>query len=150
VRGGTVERFTTFMTGELFSAVSQETILSLAVANADEAIDTQAFKSAVTAAFEAPALAANLLFQVRSGQLLFGGSPAAAREKISGTLIGLELAAGLAGDKSVRGITLVASGRLQELYRLAFGTLSVAVQSIDSDDAVRRGLSNAAKAIWTL
>jgi hypothetical protein len=41
------------------------------------------------------------------------------------------------------------------LYRLAFGTLSVAVQSIDSDDAVRRGLSIAAKflaakAIWTL
>jgi 2-dehydro-3-deoxygalactonokinase len=150
VRGGTVERFTTFMTGELFSAVSQETILSLAIANADEAVDTAAFKSAVTSAVEAPALAANLLFQVRSGQLLFGGSPAAAREKISGTLIGLELAAGLGGDKTVRGITLVASGRLQELYRLAFDTLSVAVQSIDSDDAVRRGLSTAAKTIWTL
>jgi 2-dehydro-3-deoxygalactonokinase len=150
VRGGTVERFTTFMTGELFSAVSQETILSLAIANADEAVDTAAFKSAVTSAVEAPALAANLLFQVRSGQLLFGGSPAAAREKISGTLIGLELAAGLGGDKTVRGITLVASGRLQELYRLAFDTLSVAVQSIDSDDAVRRGLSIAAKTIWTL
>ena len=150
VRGGTVERFTTFMTGELFSAVSRETILSLAVANADEAVDAEAFKSAVSAAFAAPALAANLLFQVRSGQLLFGGSPAAAREKISGTLIGLELAAGLAGDQPKRGITLVASGRLQELYRLAFDSLSVAVQSIDSDDAVRRGLANAAKAIWAL
>jgi 2-dehydro-3-deoxygalactonokinase len=154
VRGGTVERFTTFMTGELFSAVSRETILSLAVANADEAVDTEAFRSAVVAAFEAPAFAANLLFQVRSGQLLYGGSPAAARERISGTLIGLELAAGLAQDglrdQSRRGITLVASGRLQEMYRLAFDSLSVAVQSIDSDDAVRRGLALAAKAIWTL
>lgn len=150
VRDGTIERFTTFMTGELFSAVSQETILSLAVANADEAVDALAFKSAVTAAFETPALAANLLFQVRSGQLLYGGSPASAREKISGTLIGLELAAGLASDQSRRGITLVASGRLQEMYRLAFDTLSVAVQSIDSDDAVRRGLAKAAQTIWTL
>ncbi|MBR1282553.1 2-dehydro-3-deoxygalactonokinase [Bradyrhizobium sp. AUGA SZCCT0177] len=150
VRGGTVERFTTFMTGELFSAVSQGTILSLAVANADEAVDTEAFKSAVVAAFETPAFAANLLFQVRSGQLLYGGSAAAAREKISGTLIGLELAAGLAGDRSRRDITLVASGRLEALYRLAFDSLSVAVQSIDSDDAVRRGLALAAKAIWTL
>ncbi|MBR1248379.1 2-dehydro-3-deoxygalactonokinase [Bradyrhizobium sp. AUGA SZCCT0169] len=155
VRGGTVERFTTFMTGELFSAVSQGTILSLAVANADEAVDSQAFKSAVVAAFEAPAFAANLLFQVRSGQLLFGGSPASAREKISGTLIGLELAAGLAGDRSRRDITLVSSGRLEALYRLAFDSLSVAVQSIDSDDAVRRGLALAAKSlaatsIWTL
>ncbi|MBN8991994.1 MAG: 2-dehydro-3-deoxygalactonokinase [Rhizobiales bacterium] len=150
VRGGTVERFTTFMTGELFSAVSQATILSLAVANADEAVDTAAFKSAVSAAFAAPASAANLLFQVRSGQLLFGGGPAAAREKISGTLIGLELAAGLAGHSSVRGVTLVASGRLQELYLSAFATLSVAVQSIDSDDAVRCGLALAAKTIWKL
>jgi 2-dehydro-3-deoxygalactonokinase len=144
-----VERFTTFMTGELFSAVSQGTILSLAVVNADEAVDTPAFKSAVAAAFETPAFAANLLFQVRSGQLLYGGTPASAREKISGTLIGLELAAGLAGDR--RGdITLVASGRLGELYRLAFDSLSVAVQSFDSDDAVRRGLASAAKSIWTL
>ena len=150
VRGGIVERFTTFMTGELFSAISRETILSLAVANADEAVDATAFKSAVVAAFEAPAFAANLLFQVRSGQLLYGGSPAAARERISGTLIGLELAAGLAGDEPKRGITLVAAGALGELYRLAFDTLSVAVQSIDSEDASRRGLSIAAKAIWTL
>ena len=154
VSGGTVERFTTFMTGELFNAVSRETILSLAVVDADEAVDTQAFKSAVAAAFEAPAFAANLLFRVRSSQLLFGGSPAAARERISGTLIGLELAAGLAHDglkgRSNPGITLVATGPLQQLYLLAFDTLSVAVQSIDSDDAVRRGLSIAAKAIWTL
>ncbi|MGH6641913.1 MAG: 2-dehydro-3-deoxygalactonokinase [Bradyrhizobium sp.] len=149
VRSGTVERFTTFMTGELFNAVSRETILSLAVANADEAVDTEAFKSAVATAFERPAFAANLLFQVRSGQLLYGGSAAAAREKISGTLIGLELAAGLS-DQSRRGITLIAAGPLQKLYRLAFDSLSVGVQSIDADDAVRRGLAKAAKTIWSL
>jgi len=147
--GGTVERFATFMTGELFGVVSRETILSHAVTDADEAEDTEAFKSAVVAAFETPALAANLLFRVRSSQLLYGGSPSSAREKISGTLIGLELAAGLAGDHSSSGITLVASGRLQGLYRLAFDTLSVAVQSIDAEEAVRRGLSMAAEAIWT-
>jgi 2-dehydro-3-deoxygalactonokinase len=150
VKGGIVERFATFMTGELFSVISRETILSHAVANAEEAEDISAFKSAVVAAFEAPALAANLLFRVRSSQLLYGGSAAAARERISGTLIGLELAAGLAGDRPANGITLVASGRLQELYRLAFGTLSVPVRSIDAEEAVRRGLSMAAEAMWKL
>src|SRR5712672_1240813 len=150
VKGGTVERFATFMTGELFSVVSRETILSHAVANAEEAEDIGAFISAVVAAFEAPALAANLLFRVRSSQLLYGGSAAAARERISGTLIGLELAAGLDKDRAKSGITLVASGRLQELYRLAFDTLSVPVRSIDAEEAVRRGLSMAAEAIWTL
>jgi 2-dehydro-3-deoxygalactonokinase len=148
VKDATVERFATFMTGELFSVVSRETILSHAVAGAEEAEDISAFKSAVVAAFDTPALAANLLFQVRSSQLLFGGSASAARERISGTLIGLELAAGLAGDRPRSGITLVASGRLQLMYRLAFETLSVAVRSIDAEEAVRRGLSMAAQAIW--
>ena len=148
VKGGTVVRFATFMTGELFSVISRETILSHAVASAEAAEDRAAFQEAIIAAFKTPALAANLLFRVRSRQLLFGGTPAAARETISGTLIGLELAAGLAKDGPRGGITLVASGRLAALYRLAFDTLSVAVQSIDADDAVLAGLSRAAAAIW--
>jgi 2-dehydro-3-deoxygalactonokinase len=146
---GTVERFATFMTGELFGVVSRETILSHAVMGADEAEDIDAFKSAVIAAVEKPAFAANLLFQVRSGQLLYGGKPSAAREKISGTLIGLELAAGLAGDVPKAGITLLASGRLAMLYQLAFDTVSIPVRSIGAEDAVRRGLSMAAQSIWS-
>ena len=149
-RGGTVERFTTFMTGELFDAVSRQTILSHAVTGADDAEDVAAFRSAVMAAFETPAFAANLLFQVRSGQLLYGGKPASAREKISGTLIGLELAAGLAGGVPNTGITLIASGRLQMLYQLAFDTVSVPVRSIGAEDAVRRGLSTAAQSFWSV
>jgi 2-dehydro-3-deoxygalactonokinase len=136
------------MTGELFGAIARDTILSYAVAGAEEAEDAGAFKSAVLAAFESPPRAANLLFQVRSRQLLFGGTPAAARETISGTLIGLELAAGLAADARGKAVTLVASGRLERLYRAALETLSVAVRPVDADDAVRHGLSIAAHAIW--
>jgi 2-dehydro-3-deoxygalactonokinase len=149
-KGATVERFATFMTGELFDAISRQTILSHAVAGADESDDIDAFKSAVAAAFETPANAANLLFQVRSGQLLYGDKPSSAREKISGTLIGLELAAGLAGEIPKAGIALVASGRLQMLYQLAFETVSVPARSIGAEDAVRRGLSMAAQAIWNV
>jgi 2-dehydro-3-deoxygalactonokinase len=149
-RGATIEHFATFMTGELFGVVSRETILSHAVAGADQAEDIDAFKSAVIAAFETPAFAANLLFQVRSGQLLYGGQPSSAREKISGTLIGLELAAGLGAGVLRTGITLVASGRLEKLYQLAFDTVSVPVRSIGAEDAARRGLSMAAESIWSV
>ncbi|MDA9491400.1 2-dehydro-3-deoxygalactonokinase [Bradyrhizobium sp. CCBAU 11361] len=149
VKDGTVAHFSTFMTGELFSVVSRETILSLAVAGADDAEDVASFKTAVKAAFEAPAFAANLLFGARSRQLLFGGTPAAARETLSGTLIGVELAAGLSGAVPKAGVTLIASGRLAMLYRLAFDALPVIVTPIDADEAVRRGLSMAAAAIWT-
>ncbi|MBR0937252.1 2-dehydro-3-deoxygalactonokinase [Bradyrhizobium jicamae] len=149
VRGGTVERFATFMTGELFSAAARQTILSHAVSGADDAVDSHAFTSAVAEAFAAPALAANLLFRVRSRQLLFGGSAAAARETISGTLIGLELAAGLAERAPGAVVTLIASGRLKRLYQLAFAALSVPQSSVDADEAVRNGLARAAAAIWT-
>ncbi|RXH26175.1 MULTISPECIES: 2-dehydro-3-deoxygalactonokinase [Bradyrhizobium] len=149
VRSGIVERFSTFMTGELFSVVSRETILSFAVAGADEAEDVASFKAAVKAAYAAPAFAANLLFGARSRQLLFGGTPAAARETLSGTLIGVELAAGLSGAVPQAGVALIASGRLAMLYRLAFEALSVTIRPVDADEAVRRGLSMAAAAIWT-
>lgn len=149
VKDGTVAHFSTFMTGELFSVVSRETILSLAVAGADDAEDVASFKAAAVAAFEAPAFAANLLFGARSRQLLFGGTPAAARETLSGTLIGVELAAGLSGTLPKAGVTLIASGQLAMLYKLAFDALSVIVAPIEADEAVRRGLSMAAAAIWT-
>lgn len=146
IGGGSVQRFATFMTGELFDAVSRQTILSLAVAGAEDAEDVDAFRAAVAAAFERPALAANLLFRVRAGQLLFGGAAAAARETISGTLIGLELAGGLASRSD--GITLVASGRLERLYQLAFDAVGVPVRCVGAEEATRRGLAMAAKAIW--
>ena len=149
MQDGTVAHFSTFMTGELFSVISRETILSLAVANADDVEDIASFKTAVKAAYDAPAFAANLLFTARSRQLLFGGTPAAARETLSGTLVGAELAAGLSGAVPKVGVTLIASGRLATLYRHAFDALSVTVNPIDADEAVRRGLSMAAAAIWT-
>jgi 2-dehydro-3-deoxygalactonokinase len=149
----TVERravtgFATFMTGELFGAVAQHTILSHALAGAADAEDGAAFSAAAVAAHKDPARAANLLFRVRSRQLLFGGTPEAARETISGTLIGMELAAGLVEATRGKPITLIASGRLAQLYRRAFDALSVAVRPVEADDAVRRGLAVAAAAIW--
>ena len=136
------------MTGELFDAVAQHTILSHAVAGADAAQDIDAFKSAVMAAFETPALAANLLFQVRSGQLLYGGEPAAARDRISGTLIGLEMAAGLAESHQVRHHS-DRIGPAADALPTGIRNGAVPVRSIEADAAVRRGLS-AAQAIWRI
>ena len=148
VKGGAVERFATFMTGELFSVVSRETILSHAVADAEEAEDIGAFKSAVVAAFHSPALAANLLFQVRSSQLLYR------RQCFLGARanIGNPDRTGIGGGarrRSIEGRHHVGCiGQAWVLYQLAFDTLSVQVRSIDAEEAVRRGLSMAAKAIW--
>ncbi|WP_454848366.1 2-dehydro-3-deoxygalactonokinase [Rhizobium binxianense] len=144
-----VTGFSTFMTGELFEAVTKHTILSHAVAGAaDMPADPQAFEMAVAAAFRRPALASNLLFTARSGQLLHGLTPAAAQARLSGTLIGLEIAGALQDAANGIEITLIASGRLRALYEQAFGSLSLTFNTIDADEAVRGGLSAAARAIW--
>lgn len=145
---GRVEEFATFMTGELFDAIGKATILSHAVAHASSQEENEAFRHAVLAAHQAPARAANLLFQVRARQLLFAASPEAARETISGTLIGLEIAGGMPPRAGTTGVTLIASGRLGHLYRTALETLAIPTRIIDADDAVLRGLAQAAKLFW--
>jgi 2-dehydro-3-deoxygalactonokinase len=149
VSNGKVTGFSTFMTGELFDAISKHTILAHAVAGADQMpVDTAAFEAAVKAAFSRPAMATNLFFTARSGQLLHGLTAADARAKISGTLIGLEIAGALSEADSGVGITLIASGRLQGIYETALKTLSLSYTTIDADTAARRGLAVAAQAIW--
>lgn len=149
VRDGRVTGFSSFMTGELFDAISKHTILSHAVAGADQSpADEVALESAIKAAYEQPAMATNLFFTARSGQLLHSLSAAAAQAKISGTLIGLEIAGAMTNAGAGVSITLVAAGRLQGLYEAAFKALSLSYKTIDADTAVRGGLAAAAKAIW--
>ena len=146
---GAVTGFSTFMTGELFDVITKHSILSHAVSGADTMpADAEAFDMAVKAAFARPALLTNLIFGARAGQLLHGLTAAGAQARISGTLIGAEIAGALSNAGKGAAIALVASGRLQALYETAFRTLSLSCQTIDADAAVRRGLSAAAKAIW--
>ncbi|MGO4437656.1 2-dehydro-3-deoxygalactonokinase [Rhizobium sp. RAF56] len=149
VADGVVTGFSTFMTGELFDVISKHSILAHAVAGAaDMPADDNAFAAAIQAAYRQPALATNLIFGARAGQLLHGLTAAGAQARISGTLIGAEIAGGLAEAGSGATITLVASGRLRALYERAFDRLALTYRTIDADAAVRRGLSAAARAIW--
>lgn len=146
---GAVTGFSTFMTGELFDVITKHSILSHAVTGAEAMpADAAALEAAVKAAFDQPALATSLIFGARAGQLLHGLTAVGAQARISGTLIGAEIAGGLLNVGKGTAITLVASGRLQTLYESAFHILSLPYQTIDADAAVRRGLSAAAKAIW--
>ena len=86
------------------------------------------------------------MFSVRGGQLLFGDTPEKAAARLSGFIIGAELAGSgcRAGSAPVR---LVVSGRLAALYRSALAAIGVAADEIDADLAVRDGLAHAARAL---
>ena len=149
VTDGIVDGFSTFMTGELFDVISKNSILSHAMADAG-AFDSNgtAFLSAVAKAAKTPALATNLVFTVRSGQLLHGLTPVDAKARLSGTLIGLEIAGALQSARPGSAVCLVASGPLAGLYQSALSALDLTPVTIDADDAVRNGLAAAANAIW--
>lgn len=149
VRDGTVLKFSTYMTGELFDVISRHSILSHAVGEVTSApFDMAAFRAAVVSAFSSPAMVTNLLFGIRAGTLLHDLSAPAAAARLSGTLIGTELAGALGQDHKGQDVCLVASGRLLELYEQAFGAISISSRVVDADLAVRRGLSIAAGSIW--
>ena len=143
--------FSTFMTGELFDVISKQSILQHAVkdsAGFDGA--HPAFLSALHAACKEPELATNRLFSIRARGLLFSLTPTDADATLSGMMIGLELAGALTQAPKDTPIVLVASGKLRGLYEAAFHRLGLKSTTIDADDAVRRGLSQAARDIWQI
>ena len=144
-----VTGFSTFMTGELFDVISKHSILSHAVANAKTFTgESEAFRTAVSQSYSNPQMATNHLFTVRSGQLLHGLSATDAKAKLSGTMIGLEIAGAHSAASKMAQVVLIASGSLGALYEAAFNALSIDFVTIDADEAVRRGLVAAANAIW--
>ena len=143
--------FSTFMTGELFDVISKQSILQHAVkdsAGFDGA--HPAFLSALHAAYKEPELATNRLFSVRARGLLFSLSPTDADATLSGMMIGLELAGALKQAPKDTPVVLVASGKLRGLYEAALHRLGLKSTTIDADEAVRRGLSQAAREIWPI
>lgn len=151
--GETVTGFASFMTGELFDVISKNSILQHALTDAQNFDGSHpVFLDAIKAVFAQPARATNLVFTVRSGQLLDGLDATGAAARLSGTLIGAEIAGGMADGwqrkKLDVPIRLIASGRLQRLYEAAFDALNLPYNTIDADEAVRRGLSQAARTVF--
>lgn len=137
--GATVTGFETFMTGELFSTLSTNTILvHSAGGHGPVEANDPAFLTGVRDGWARPAKTTHQLFSIRAGQLLYDHGAAENRARLSGLLIGAEFAgAGIRGDEQ---IGLVSSGALQHLYHAALSVCGVKVRTIDADGAVRRGL----------
>ncbi len=86
-----VVSFQTFMTGELFDIIPSQTVLRHSVATTGW--DDKAFQTALADAMARPEKLAARLFSLRAESLLNDLDPASARARLSGLLIGAELAA---------------------------------------------------------
>lgn len=139
---GRVERFTTYMTGDVFGALREHTILGkLAEAPADEAGFARGLAAARAGGFIThKAFAARTL-------VLMGEMPGAQVEPfLSGLLIGEEVSAGLAGAPDASEVTLIADGVFARTYAAAFAEQGVRTRVLAPDDVFVHGLLSIAAA----
>jgi 2-dehydro-3-deoxygalactonokinase len=145
---GAISSFRTWLTGELFSVLSKQSILrhSLGESAAPALPENPTFLAACADALGHGGDVGPSLFRIRAATLLNDLKPDEASATLSGLLIGAEIASAhrvfdVAADK----VILVASGPLGSLYTAALKLAGCAVLQADADEAVRAGLFEAAK-----
>ena len=125
VRDGRIEGFHTFMTGELFSALRQHTILGRPARDAADAPSAggAAFRRGLEEARISAEGLAPLLFSART-LVLSGQLPAPdSLDYLSGLVIGDELRCALPQDQ--RALALIGDKALCDRYRLAMAEFGV-------------------------
>lgn len=137
VKDGRIVGFRTFVTGELFSAIRQATILGAGLD--DGGRDEAAFLDGVRHSLADTAITASL-FSLRARRLSGRLHETAASDYLSGLLIGAEIAAQSGVDRRAR-LRVVGAPGLAERYRLAMqaaGFMNTAVA--DGQAATATGL----------
>ncbi|MDU8942855.1 2-dehydro-3-deoxygalactonokinase [Ovoidimarina sediminis] len=139
ISAGEIVSFRTFMTGELFALLAHSSVLRHSIG---EGWDPDAFEAAVADAMSRPEALASRFFSIRATALLEGENKPAARARLSGLLIGAELAAARPYWLGQR-ILIVGSEASSAPYAQALGGQGVDCARRDGDAMTRLGLANA-------
>ena len=135
---GEIVSFQTCITGEMFSLLSRHSVLRPAVTATS--LDAPAFADAVSDTLSRPERLAQRLFAIRADATLNAVRPEVSRARLSGALIGAELAATrpywLGQDVVVAGPPALA-----DLYARALSAQGVAARAMDADPLARAGLA---------
>lgn len=148
LEGGRVEGFATFMTGELFDLLARHSILARSIESTEFGPRDPAFAAAVAEALARPAEIANRVFAVRPAELLGFAARGAGAARLSGVLIGTEIAGAASRFGAFGEALLVAEGKLAALYEAALAVAGKRTRIFDAGQAVRTGLGAAARALW--
>lgn len=149
IEAGHIVEFSTYMTGELFSVISQHSILSHAIDATDQgALDGEPFREGLSRALAAPTGLTASLFRLRASQLLGFEQRADGAARLSGLLIGTEIADAVHRHESLQSVRLIAAGALGRLYATALTMQGLDVTTVDAEQASRVGLYKAAVRLW--
>lgn len=148
LEAGTVMRFATSLTGELYALLASQSVLkhSVSAARLDEPGCGEAFASAVHEAATDPGRFNQRLFALRAADLLDDSLPhGQARRlhldaRLSGLVIGLELSTLADELRHDAPVTLIGSTELCSRYALALEALGCSSRRFDGEATVLAGL----------
>ncbi len=140
---GVVDRFSTSPTGEFFAVLGERSVLAHAAS--ETAVDPVAFDhGGVRSLTSHPASMPFVLFEARSRTLREGMAKAAAREFLSGLLIGAEIKAAkdiiLGGDTRNREVVFIGDPGMTERYMRAYALAHGRPHAIDGGASALAGL----------
>jgi 2-dehydro-3-deoxygalactonokinase len=139
VSGGEVTAFRTSLTGEVFAALAEHTVLRHSFGTGwDEA----AFAEGVAEGLARPEQLLNRLFAIRAAGLLQGLAPDAARARASGLLIGADLA-GAKGWWLGTSVALLGTGAPADAWAAALTQQGAQPTRLDATEATLAGLATA-------
>jgi 2-dehydro-3-deoxygalactonokinase len=144
VSAGEIVSFRTFMTGELFSLLAKQSVLRFGIS--DGGWNDESFATAVNDAISRPQNIAGDLFSLRASGLLHDMKSADAISRLSGLLIGLELAAARPYWLGRR-IVLIGAPELAKNYLTALSGQGVVPETTNSADITLAGLRSAYHAV---
>lgn len=144
VSAGEIVSFRTAMTGEMFALLSERSVLRHSVG---EGWDAEAFASGVDQSLSRPEALAADLFSLRAEGLLVGLDGAAARARLSGLLIGAELAA-MRPYWLGQQVALIGAERLSTAYAEALQAQGVPTQMAGAEQMTLAGLTAAYTQIY--
>ncbi|AEQ50257.1 2-dehydro-3-deoxygalactonokinase [Pelagibacterium halotolerans] len=143
IADGRIARFRTAMTGEIFALLAEKSVLRHSVGTGEWSND--GFASGVSEALGDPEIVTKL-FSIRAGSLLEGTSPQASRSRLSGLLIGSELA-GTIDYWRGKEVALIGASQLSTLYRKALAIAGVSARLFDAEEMTLAGLCAARAAL---
>jgi 2-dehydro-3-deoxygalactonokinase len=140
VSAGEVVSFRTFISGELFALMSEYSVLKHSVNS--EGWSDQEFKSAVSESISNPQKIFSHFFNLRADDLLNNVAKPVLRSKLSGYLIGAELA----GAKPYwlgQNVVILAENNLSKTYKAALEGQGIFAQEVDATKCTLDGLAQA-------
>ncbi len=147
VSGGRIDRFATYMTGEVYAVLKAHTILGRLMSGEGDEADP--FNAGVKRGAAAPELLLHTIFGTRTLGLFGTLKPDALPSYLSGLLIGSEIAAATRDLQSKEGVTILASAALAERYAKACALCDVKAV-IGPENAAVVGLARIAKSAGLL